>query len=305
MAPPPLPVSTSSPACSAAELPLSRDVARKHGAREPRPRPCPRAPAAVEAAPLLHRRAGAPRPRRVLVLTLRRHCHDRASSSAPPRATRRCRAMASSSHRSRPPRRRHRASTATSPRSPTSSSSPCSTRPCSRPRAAPPSATEAPASSATATSRGLVTADGHADATAAPEPPAAPSASTPTSPAPRLAPGACEPPPCPRRAEPRPRDAVLPDGDTVLRHPATSRATPSSTSAMPCSASPPSPRPWPCCVPADVVLPLGPRRRHPGRATLDAVTTVTLLPRPRAVHHRPDPVLTSVVPSVAGEPHED
>ena len=238
MAPPPLPVSTSSPACSAAELPLSRDVARKHGAREPRPRPCPRAPAAVEAAPLLHRRAGAPRPRRVLVLTLRRHCHDRASSSAPPRATRRCRAMASSSHRSRPPRRRHRASTATSPRSPTSSSSPCSTRPCSRPGAAPPSATEAPASSATATSRGLATADGHADATAAPEPPAAPSASTPTSPAPRLAPGACEPPPCPRRAEPRPRDVVLPDGDVVLRHPATSRAAPSSTSAMPCSASP-------------------------------------------------------------------
>ena len=28
-----------------------------------------------------------------------------------------------------------------------------------------------------------------------------------------------------------------------------------------------------------------PRCRHPSRATLDAVTTVTLLPRPRAVHH--------------------
>ena len=118
-------------------------------------------------------------------------------------------------------------------------------------------------------------------------------------------PGAREPPPRPRRAEPRPRNAVLPNDDAVLRYPATSRATPSSTSVMPCSASPPSPRPWPCCVPADVVLPLGLRRHHPGRATLDAVTTVTLLPRPHAVHHRPDPVLARVVPSVAGEPHKD
>ena len=51
-------------------------------------------------------------------------------------------------------------------------------------------------------------------------------------------------------------------------------------------ASPPSPRPWTCCIQAEVVPPLGPRRRHPGCATLDAVTTVTLLSRPRAVHHQ-------------------
>jgi len=78
----------------------------------------------------------------------------------------------------------------------------------------------------------------------------------------------------PSEPSPRDPDAVSPSPSTE-RHPEVTRALGHMLAAV----TTPAAAWWP-------------RRRHPSRATLDAVTTVTLLPRPRAVHHRTATIVT-------------